>query len=93
MALGAMEALAQLGLKVPDDVSVMGDDNQEISRHTHPPLTTMVLPNYQNRYMATIELESVCWGWVRGQAETACIVRLDGTCLIPQNTATAAATR
>jgi LacI family transcriptional regulator len=47
MALGAMEALAQLGLKVPEDVSVMGYDDQEISRHTHPPLTTMVLPNYE----------------------------------------------
>lgn len=47
MALGAMEALAQLGLKVPEDISVMGYDDQEISRHTHPPLTTMVLPNYE----------------------------------------------
>ena len=47
MALGAMEALAQLGLRVPEDVSVMGYDDQEISRHTHPPLTTMVLPNYE----------------------------------------------
>jgi LacI family transcriptional regulator len=47
MALGAMEALAQLGLQVPEDVSVMGYDDQEISRHTHPPLTTMVLPNYE----------------------------------------------
>jgi len=47
MALGAMEALAQLGLKVPEDISLMGYDDQEISRHTHPPLTTMVLPNYE----------------------------------------------
>lgn len=47
MALGALEALAQLGKKVPDDVSVLGYDDQEISRHTHPPLTTMVLPNYE----------------------------------------------
>jgi len=47
MALGALEALKQLGLKVPEDVSVMGYDDQEISRHTHPPLTTMVLPNYE----------------------------------------------
>jgi LacI family transcriptional regulator len=46
MALGALEALKQLGLRVPEDVSVMGYDDQEISRHTHPPLTTMVLPNY-----------------------------------------------
>lgn len=47
MALGALEALKQLGLRVPEDVSVMGYDDQEISRHTHPPLTTVVLPNYE----------------------------------------------
>ena len=47
MALGALEAVKQLGLRVPEDVSIMGYDDQEISRHTHPPLTTMVLPNYE----------------------------------------------
>lgn len=46
MALGALEAIKQLGLKVPQDVSVMGYDDQEIARYTHPPLTTMLLPNY-----------------------------------------------
>jgi LacI family transcriptional regulator len=52
MALGAMEAIKQLGLKVPQDVSVMGYDDQEISRHTHPPLTTMLLPNYAMGFAA-----------------------------------------
>ncbi len=47
MALGALEALKQLNLRVPQDVSVMGYDDQEISRHTHPPLSTVVLPNYE----------------------------------------------
>ena len=47
MALGALEAIKQLGLRVPHDVSLMGYDDQEISRHTHPPLTTLVLPNYE----------------------------------------------
>lgn len=47
MALGALEALKQLGLRVPDEVSVMGYDDQEISRHTHPPLSTVLLPNYE----------------------------------------------
>lgn len=47
MALGALEAVKQMGLRVPEDVSVMGYDDQEISRHTHPPLTTVVLPNYE----------------------------------------------
>jgi LacI family transcriptional regulator len=47
MALGAIEAVKQMGLRVPEDVSIMGYDDQEISRHTHPPLTTVVLPNYE----------------------------------------------
>jgi LacI family transcriptional regulator len=47
MAVGAMEALRQLGLRVPEDVSVMGYDDQEMSRHTHPPLTTLELPGYE----------------------------------------------
>lgn len=47
MAVGALEALKSLGLRVPDDISLMGYDDQEISRHTHPPLTTVLLPNYE----------------------------------------------
>ncbi|CAG4907168.1 LacI family DNA-binding transcriptional regulator [Paraburkholderia gardini] len=47
MALGAIEALKQLGHRVPEDVSVLGYDDQEIARHTHPPLSTVVLPNYE----------------------------------------------
>ncbi len=47
MAIGAMEALAELGLRIPADIALVGYDDQEISRHTRPPLTTMVLPNYE----------------------------------------------
>ena len=47
MALGAIEALKQLGLRVPEDVSILGYDDQEIARHTHPALSTVVLPNYE----------------------------------------------
>lgn len=46
MAVGALEAARELGLQVPDDVSVMGYDDQELARYTHPPLTTLVLPSY-----------------------------------------------
>lgn len=56
MAVGALEALRQLGLRVPDDVSVMGYDDQEISRHTHPPLTTLVLPSYEMGQAAVEQL-------------------------------------
>lgn len=47
MAVGCLEALRQLGVEVPGQVSVMGYDDQEISQHTHPPLSTLVLPSYE----------------------------------------------
>ena len=47
MAMGAYDALRKLGLSVPEQVAVMGFDNQEIiAAHLYPPLTTMELPHY-----------------------------------------------
>jgi len=46
MALGAYNALRDLNLTIPDDVAVMGFDNQElIAADISPPLTTMALPH------------------------------------------------
>lgn len=47
MALGCFDALGKLGLKVPDDVAVVGYDDREIAQFTHPPLTTLVMPHYE----------------------------------------------
>lgn len=44
MAVGCIEALKSLGLSVPDGVSVMGFDNEDISQHVRPQLTTIQLP-------------------------------------------------
>lgn len=41
LAIGALSALADLGLRVPEDLSVMGFDDTELARHASPPLTTM----------------------------------------------------
>ena len=41
IALGAMNALMQQGIKVPDEVSVCGTDNLKISGFSNPPLTTV----------------------------------------------------
>jgi DNA-binding LacI/PurR family transcriptional regulator len=41
MALGAMRALREHGLRIPEDVSVAGYDNAELSLYTEPPLTTI----------------------------------------------------
>ncbi|RCX18225.1 LacI family transcriptional regulator [Fontibacillus phaseoli] len=40
-AAGVMEAVAESGLSVPEDVSVIGFDDIEISRYMQPPLTTV----------------------------------------------------
>ena len=45
MAIGTYEALKEAGLAIPRDVSVVGYDDEEIARHLHPPLTTLVLPH------------------------------------------------
>jgi LacI family transcriptional regulator len=67
MAIGALEALRSKGFRVPEDVSLMGYDDQEISRHTHPALTTVLLPNYE---MGRCAVESLLAEINRAQDET-----------------------
>lgn len=41
MALGAMHAFREAGLRVPDDLSVVSYDNTEFAAYLEPPLTTV----------------------------------------------------
>jgi DNA-binding LacI/PurR family transcriptional regulator len=41
MAAGAMDALKEVGLRIPDDIAVAGFDDSAIATQTEPPLTTM----------------------------------------------------
>lgn len=41
IALGAIRALVQRGVRVPEDVSVVGYDDVPIARYNHPALTTV----------------------------------------------------
>ncbi len=47
MALGAIDAARKLKLDIPGQLSVVGYDDQDIARYTHPPLSTVLLPNYE----------------------------------------------
>ncbi len=78
MALGAIEALKQLGLRVPEDVSVLGYDDQEIARHTHPPLSTVVLPNYELGRWAVETLLQEEHNRAAGAPVRRRVVKLDG---------------
>ncbi len=42
IAIGALHALKQAGLRVPEDVAVVGFDGTPMARFCNPPLTTVV---------------------------------------------------
>ncbi len=44
MAFGAYQALYQAGLRVPDDMAIVGYDDIELARYMTPPLTTIHQP-------------------------------------------------
>jgi LacI family transcriptional regulator len=41
LAVGALSAVAKRGLRVPEDLSIVGFDDTELARHASPSLTTM----------------------------------------------------
>ncbi len=45
LAFGAYQAIAERGLKVPDDISVVSFDNDDIAAYLRPGLTTVALPH------------------------------------------------
>lgn len=47
MALGAIKALKEKELNIPEDISIIGFDNIEASALSNPPLTTIMQPIYQ----------------------------------------------
>lgn len=46
LAIGALKACREGGIRVPEDLSVMGFDDIEMSRYVHPALTTYRQPRY-----------------------------------------------
>lgn len=47
LAFGCIRAAIEKGIRIPDDVSIIGFDNVEISQITNPPLTTIDQPKYE----------------------------------------------
>lgn len=47
MAVGALDALADAGLKCPEDVSIVGYNDVPLIDHLNPPLSTVRLPGFE----------------------------------------------
>lgn len=59
IAMGAMSALEESGVRVPEDVSVIGFDDIYFSRLTRPPLTTVRIPREQMGELAFKALDKL----------------------------------
>ena len=59
MAVGVLRAAREAGLRVPEDLSVVGFDDIDLSQHTSPPLTTVHQPIRQKGESAVRLLMSV----------------------------------
>src|SRR5579864_864082 len=47
IAFGCIRALMEKGIRIPEDISIIGFDNVEMSQITSPPLTTIDQPKYE----------------------------------------------
>ncbi len=53
LALGALEAAAELGVSIPLQLSVVGFDDSPAALHTDPPLTTVAQPHEEKGRLAS----------------------------------------
>ena len=56
MAIGAMKALKEMGIRIPDDISIVGYDDIRIASYTSPTLTTIKSPILEMSLVATKNL-------------------------------------
>ena len=80
-AIGAMRAARERGLKVPDDVSVVGLDDILLSSYTDPPLTTVQQPKQEMGRIAVQILVELLGG---GKPVTQ--IKLEGALIIREST-------
>lgn len=63
MAVGALQAIRNLGLSCPEDVSVVGYNDAPLSNLVSPALTTVSLPSLElGQRVATLAIEAIAGG-------------------------------
>jgi DNA-binding LacI/PurR family transcriptional regulator len=76
LALGAIDAVASRGLRVPEDVAVVGNDDTEIAALIRPSLTTVALPSREAGIHAVTMLQQLTAGLVPEPSRLVLDVRL-----------------
>lgn len=76
VALGAIQAIQEAGLRVPDDISVVGFDDLPMAKNSTPSLTTINQPIAQKGETATSLLMDVIEGSVEAPAHITLSARL-----------------
>ncbi len=61
-ALGAMEAIREFGLRIPEDISIASIDNTRESAFSRPPLTTVQIPKFEIGVLALRKLHDIIEG-------------------------------
>ncbi|WP_119071193.1 LacI family DNA-binding transcriptional regulator [Aggregatilinea lenta] len=61
-AIGAMEAIREAGLHIPDDIAIGSIDNTRESQFARPPLTTVHIPKYEIGMLAMQKLNRIIMG-------------------------------
>ncbi len=83
MAVGAAHAIRERGLRIPEDISLVGVDDIEISQHFNPPLTTVRQPVSE---MARTGIEMLLQ-LIRGEAPAELHVTLSPLLVVRASTA------
>ncbi len=68
IAAGCIRALRERGIRVPEDISVMGFDDAPNLEHVDPPLSTMSVPKEAMGALAVKRLVSLIKGETHGEA-------------------------
>ena len=87
LALGCIDATKELGLRVPDNISITGYDDIQFIDRMSPALTTVQVPKYEMGALATQKLLDM----IAGDDSSASIVRMQPKLVVRESTAAASA--
>ncbi|MCJ7592294.1 MAG: LacI family transcriptional regulator [Woeseiaceae bacterium] len=85
LALGCMDAMREIGLLVPENISISGYDDILFLERMSPALTTVLVPKYEMGSQATKTLLDI----IRGESNGPAVLRMQPRLVIRNSTAVA----